>query len=72
MNKLKIGLGLIFLGNILYFVYNMINIPNDFIKGLVLGLSAGVNIIGIILSVIYISENTDSKNKKWTGLISMV
>ena len=64
MNKLKSGISLIILGNILYLVYiyfsKSLSTPvGDFTSGLLLGLSIGTNIIGIILSVIYISKNKE-------------
>lgn len=62
MNKLKSGISLIILGNILYLTYTFFSKgastpAGDFTSGLLLGLSIGTNIIGIILSVIYISKN---------------
>ncbi len=55
-----IGLTLIILGEVLYFIQNFIsrnyNI-NDFISGLLLGASIGLNLIGIIESIISISKN---------------
>lgn len=68
MNKLKSGISLIVLGNLLYIAYilfckNETTSFGEFTSGLLLGLSIGVNLIGIILSVLYISE-TSKKNKK--------
>lgn len=62
MNKLKSGISLIILGNILYLAYIFFGKESstsayDFASGLLLGLSIGTNIIGIILSMIYISKN---------------
>lgn len=66
MNKLKLGISLIILGNLLY-VIDISVIGNktgnviDFLRGLFLGLSVGVNIIGIILVVMYVSKLPDTK-----------
>lgn len=55
-----IGLTLIILGEVLYFIQSFIsrnyNI-NDFISGFLLGASIGLNLIGIIVSIISISKN---------------
>lgn len=61
MNKLKTGISLIILGNILYLAYifftgNETSNFGDFSKGLLLGLSIGSNLVGIILTVVYISK----------------
>ena len=66
MNKLKIGIYLIILGNILYLSYifftgNETSSFVEFTKGLLLGLSVGTNLIGIILSIIYVSKEKKSK-----------
>ena len=66
MNKLKTGVFLIILGNILYLSYifftgNEISSFGEFTKGLLLGLSVGTNLVGIILSIIYVVKD---KNKK--------
>ena len=65
MKKLKIGISLIILGNLLYLAYiyfcgNETSNFGDFSSGLLLGLSIGINFIGIILTVAYMSKN----NKK--------
>ena len=62
MNNGKIGILMIILGNILYLAYtlfcgNEATTFSEFSSGLLLGLSIGVNLIGIILLVIYISKN---------------
>lgn len=67
MKNLKIGLFLIILGNLLYIVslvFNNTSSSNfgDFTSGLLIGLSIGCNLIGIILTVIYMSK--DNKLKK--------
>lgn len=66
MNKLKTGISLIILGNILYLAYifftgNEASSFGEFTKGLLLGLSVGTNLVGIILSIIYVAKE---KNKK--------
>lgn len=60
MKDLKAGISLIVLGNLLYvtnhFLTENVNI-NDFVSGLLLGISIGVNLIGIVLSAKYMSKN---------------
>ncbi len=62
MKEEKIGLWLIILGNLLYLGYilwgNGSNDSSfmDFMHGLLLGLSIGVNIIGIVLTAKHISK----------------
>ena len=74
MNKLKIGIFLIILGNILYLSYiffagNETSSFGEFTKGLLLGLSVGTNLVGIILSIIYAAKRQNGKewiiNKIW-------
>ena len=65
MNKLKTGISLIVLGNILYLSYifftgNETSSFGEFFEGLLLGLSVGTNLVGIILSIIYISKEKKS------------
>ena len=67
MNKLKTGISLIILGNLLYLVYiyfggNETSSFSAFTSGLLLGLSVGINLLGIILVIIYIVK--EEKNKK--------
>lgn len=67
MNKLKTGIILIILGNVLCLLYifftgNETSSFGEFTKGLLLGLSVGINLIGIILSIIYMVK--DEKSKK--------
>ncbi len=62
MKKLKIGTLLIILGNLLYLSYiffcgNETSSFGEFSSGLLLGLSIGSNLIGIILTVAYMSKN---------------
>ena len=64
MNKEKIGIALIILGNILYLAYtffggNETTPFSEFSSGLLLGLAVGINLIGIILLIIYISKNKE-------------
>ena len=66
MNKLKIGVFLIILGNILYLSYmfftgNETSPFGEFTNGLLLGLSVGVNLVGIILLILYISKEKSKK-----------
>lgn len=61
MSKDKIGICLIILGNILYvayvFFFNNESSPfGDFTSGVILGLSIGINLIGIILTVMAFSS----------------
>ena len=68
MNKLKMGIFLIILGNILYLSYifftgNETSSFGEFTKGLLLGVSVGVNLVGIILSIIYVAKEKNEKNK---------
>lgn len=62
MKKLKTGISLIILGNLLYLAYmyfngNSSSSFSDFGSGLLVGLSIGCNFIGIILTVTYMSKN---------------
>lgn len=63
MKNIKIGTTLIIIGNILYITYiyfskSGLSNLGDFFNGLLLGLSIGINLIGIILTVASIA-------KKW-------
>ena len=67
MNKLKTGISLIILGNILYLAYifftgNETSSFGEFTKGLLLGLSVGTNLVGIILSIIYVVKEKNEKD----------
>ena len=67
MNKLKTGISLIILGNILYLSYifftgNETSSFGEFTKGLLLGLSVGTNLVGIILSIIYVVKEKNEKD----------
>ena len=62
MNKGKTGILMIISGNILYLAYiffcgNETTPFGEFSSGLLLGLSIGINLTGIILLVLYISKN---------------
>ena len=66
MKKLKAGTLLIILGNLLYLAYiyfcgNETSNLGDFSSGLLLGLSVGVNLVGIILTMAYMSKNNKDK-----------
>ena len=68
MKKLKIGTSLIILGNLLYLAYiyfcgNETSDFGNFSSGLLLGLSIGYNLVGIILTVAYMSKNNKEKGK---------
>lgn len=69
MKKEKLGLFLIILGNFLYLSYiyfsgNETSNFGQFTSGLLLGLSIGTNLIGIVITSMYISKNKELKNKK--------
>ena len=66
MNKGKTGILMIISGNILYLAYiffcsDEITPFSEFSSGLLLGLSVGINLVGIILLVLYISKNEKNK-----------
>lgn len=68
MTKLKTGTFLIILGNLLYLAYiyfsgKEISNFDNFSSGLLVGLSIGCNLIGIILTVVYMSKNNNEKRK---------
>lgn len=68
MRKLKTGTLLIILGNLLYLAYiyfcgNETSDFGNFSSGLILGLSIGCNLAGIILTVAYMSKNNKEKDK---------
>ena len=69
MHKGKTGILLIILGNILYLAYtlfcgNEVTLFSEFSSGLLLGLSIGINLTGIILLVLYISKNENYIERK--------
>ncbi len=60
LNKIKVGITMVALGNLLYIV-NMFFTSNgssfqDFISGLLLGLSISINLVGIVLISFGISK----------------
>lgn len=62
MKNLTLGLFLIILGNILcmcyiYFNGNESSSTSEFRSGLLLGLSIGINLVGIIISALYVKNN---------------
>ena len=68
MKKLRTGTLLIILGNLLYLAYiffcgNETSNFSDFSSGLLLGLSIGCNLVGIVLTVAYMSKNNKEKDK---------
>ena len=63
LKNLRLGLFLIILGNILYMCYiyfngNESSSTNEFSSGLLLGLSIGINLVGIIISALYVKNNS--------------
>ncbi len=68
MKNIKTGIALIILGNILnlsylFFTGNETSNFGDFSRGLLLGLSIGCNLVGIILTVASMSKE-NKVNKK--------
>jgi len=68
MKKLRTGTLLIILGNLLYLAYiyfcgNEASDFGNFSSGLLLGLSIGCNLVGIVLTVAYMSKNNKEKDK---------
>lgn len=66
MSKGKMGLLLVILGNVLYWLYTIfcgdeITPFGNFSSGLLLGLSVGINLVGIILLALYISKDKQNK-----------
>ena len=66
MNKSKAGISLIILGNILYLAYifftrNEVSSFGDFGSGILLGLSIGTNLVGLILTAAYIAKEKENK-----------
>ncbi len=69
MKKLKSGISLIVLGNLLYVLYiffcgNETSSFSEFSSGVLLGLSIGSNLVGIILAALYISSYSDDSKKQ--------
>lgn len=64
IKNLKVGLGLIILGEVLgYFNGYFLSDFSDFITGLLLGLSVGMKLVGIILSLVGIIQVSNDNNK---------
>lgn len=68
MSKLKTGLSLIVLGNVLYLAYTFFTKGGnssfgDFASGVLLGISIGVNLIGIVLLALYVANETKKENE---------
>ena len=68
MNRLKSGILSIILGNLLYLVYIFLSVNEttnfgDFSKGVLLGLSIGSNLVGIILTAAYIGKEDKKKDE---------
>ena len=66
MNKGKTGILMIILGNLLYLSYiffcsNEMTSFSEFTSGFLLGVSIGINLLGIILLALYISKNEKDK-----------
>ena len=63
MKKTKIGIGLIILGNLLYCLNEVLTFSSsnfgDFISGLLLGISVGINIVGIVLIILSFKKEED-------------
>ena len=66
MNKVKTGISLIILGNLLnlayiFFTGSETSDFGDFSSGLLLGISIGCNLVGIILTVASIAKDEKKK-----------
>lgn len=67
LKELKVSLFLIILGNVLYWVLSFLSSTDhsafsEFTTGVLLGISIGINIIGILLLIYYIVKY-DQKSK---------
>ena len=68
IKNLKVGLGLIILGEVLgYFNSYFLSDFSDFITGLLLGLSVGMKLVGIILSLVGIIQVSNDNKWNWLG-----
>ena len=60
MKRLKFGVSLVVLGNILYLAYIFFagegSSFGEFTSGLLLGISVGISLIGIVMLIIYASK----------------
>lgn len=68
LKSLKISAVLIILGNMLYwileyFASNDVSSFSEFTSGLLLGLSVGINVVGILLLIYYIVKKDKKKEK---------
>lgn len=64
IKNLKVGLGLIILGEVLgYFNSYFLSDFSDFTTGFLLGLSVGMKLVGIILSLVGIIQVSNDNNK---------
>ena len=68
LKRLKISVALIILGNLLYFALSFFSSDNgnfqEFTSGLLLGLSIGINIVGILL-LLYTIVRYNKDRKQW-------
>lgn len=69
MDKLKAGISLIILGNILYLAYiffagKQTSDFGNFSSGILLGLSIGSNLVGIVLTAAYIAKEKENNKDK--------
>ena len=69
MDKLKTGTLLIILGNILYLAYiffagKQTSDFGNFSSGILLGLSIGSNLVGIVLTAAYIAKEKENNKDK--------
>ena len=66
MKKLKTGITLIVLGNVLYVSKDFFTgiLPTsfgDFTEGFLLGLGVGLNVLGIVLAFVYLAKEAKTK-----------
>lgn len=68
MKKIKIGIGLIILGNLLYLLNEIFTFSSsnfgDFINGLLLGISVGTNFIGIVLIILSVKKEDGHEKQR--------
>ena len=68
LKELKVSLFLIILGNVLYWTLEFLSSDNnsafsEFTMGILLGISVGMNIIGILLLIYYIVKYDENSKK---------
>ena len=68
MDEVKLGIASIIFGNLLYLLYiSLTKIKTtafgDLCKGVLLGISVAINMIGVVIIIIYVVKN-DKTNKK--------